>query len=388
MQFKFTFGTASGLLKHGASKINQDRHAVYKRVLGYRRVHAFAVFDGHGEFGHEVAELCANQFHPVLEDFVRDLPVPTLCSPKTTVDDDLHQQVADGLRRACARLEATVFDVLGSKADLSGTTALIAVLFRRHLFVANVGDSRAALVSMHPEASVKQMLIDHLRAYRAWTPSKQLERTRTTSADDLLGIYMRFRHLIHTTLSSPASTVDDAAAKLIQDLAPTELERSVSSESDRHVAFATWINPEHKPDAPEERQRILSAGGIIRPSFSPVTLGFVGPNRVWSKSLRGLGPGLNMSRSIGDKKATEIGVISNPVVFHNLLRGDTTVALILGTDGLWDVASPDDVLQILASNSEFTPAIVERILNMASRAWRRKGIPQDDITCGVIRFTS
>ncbi|CAN0420022.1 unnamed protein product, partial [Scytosiphon promiscuus] len=68
---------------------------------------------------------------------------------------------------------------------------------------------------------------------------------------------------------------------------------------------AQRLSRDHKPENKGERERIQAAGGIVFPLPRSGTLGDgdgrEGPDvpRVWAAS--GEGPGLAMSRSIGDK---------------------------------------------------------------------------------------
>ena len=62
--------------------------------------------------------------------------------------------------------------------------------------------------------------------------------------------------------------------------------------------------------------RIVRAGGRVHPSKDSMGE-FVGPHRVWLANRNT--PGLAMSRSIGDYKAHEAGVIAEPEVNMHLL---------------------------------------------------------------------
>ena len=57
-------------------------------------------------------------------------------------------------------------------------------------------------------------------------------------------------------------------------------------------------------------------------------------NRIWN-SERHLGPGLQMTRSVGDHDADRLGVMPDPVVTHRKLHAVDRV-LILATDGVWE----------------------------------------------------
>jgi serine/threonine protein phosphatase PrpC len=65
---------------------------------------------------------------------------------------------------------------------------------------------------------------------------------------------------------------------------------------------------DHKPEKPEEKERIINAGGKVHPSKEGGR--FVGPCRVWSKN--GGYPGLAMSRSLGDFMAKSVGCTYAP----------------------------------------------------------------------------
>jgi len=74
------------------------------------------------------------------------------------------------------------------------------------------------------------------------------------------------------------------------------------------------LSRDHKPDTPEENQRILSCGGRVRPLINQQAGGIeVGPARVWLKDLDV--PGLAMSRSLGDYVAQSVGVSPEPGKF-------------------------------------------------------------------------
>ena len=93
----------------------------------------------------------------------------------------------------------------------------------------------------------------------------------------------------------------------------------------------TPLTVDQKPDAEDERKRILESGGKIRQTTN--ILGqFIGPQRVWNKS-GGL-PGLAMSRSIGDNIAKNIGVISTPIIKSFQISPETDEFLAIASDGI------------------------------------------------------
>ena len=72
---------------------------------------------------------------------------------------------------------------------------------------------------------------------------------------------------------------------------------------------------------------------------------FVGPPRVWKLNCEY--PGLAMSRSIGDKVGTEVGVIAEPdiKVFPHDQENDQF--MILGSDGVWDAVDATEAVNFL-----------------------------------------
>lgn len=54
------------------------------------------------------------------------------------------------------------------------------------------------------------------------------------------------------------------------------------------------------------------------------------------------GPGIAMTRTLGDLQAKKIGLISEPEIQHiELQRGDKFI--VIGSDGIWDVMSSAEV---------------------------------------------
>jgi serine/threonine protein phosphatase PrpC len=64
------------------------------------------------------------------------------------------------------------------------------------------------------------------------------------------------------------------------------------------------LSEDQKPENPVEKERIIKAGGRVE-QYKDDRDGFIGPYRVWFKYEQM--PGLAMSRSFGDKVASEVG---------------------------------------------------------------------------------
>lgn len=133
--------------------------------------------------------------------------------------------------------------------------------------------------------------------------------------------------------------------------------------------FATALTAAHSPSAPSERQRILAHGGMVAPSSGLCSLH--GQQRVWAPQLHFRGPGLAMSRSIGDGAATSVGVISDPLATFKDLRLGQDRWVVLASDGLTDVVGPEELARILEGRSASdASAAATALCRRARAAWR------------------
>ena len=96
--------------------------------------------------------------------------------------------------------------------------------------------------------------------------------------------------------------------------------------------------PPHKVDLQNEKIRIYNKRGEIRES--PID----GKSRVCIRAR--MYPALNVSRSIGDLIAHQIGVISEPEIrIHEVLQHDKF--MVLGTESLWEYLGPEEVIELI-----------------------------------------
>lgn len=73
--------------------------------------------------------------------------------------------------------------------------------------------------------------------------------------------------------------------------------------------IAIELSYDHKPTRPDEKDRILKSGGKIEKLVHDGVP--VGPFRVWIDEE---GPGIAMTRSLGDLTAKKIGLMAEPEV--------------------------------------------------------------------------
>ena len=147
--------------------------------------------------------------------------------------------------------------------------------------------------------------------------------------------------------------------------------------------IAEPLTVDHKPSSPSEKCRISQYGGRVFPVV--YSDGVVGPDRVWLADQRS--PGLAMSRSICDTIAHRAGVISTPDFFERTLDISQDRAMILATDGLWDVMSNEDAMQLCLSKHE-TSVAVSSLIKEARQRWLCRSSCMDDVTVCVVFFHS
>jgi serine/threonine protein phosphatase PrpC len=127
-------------------------------------------------------------------------------------------------------------------------------------------------------------------------------------------------------------------------------------------AGAESLTRDHRIEAPEERARILRMGGGLDPPYV----------------VRG-DRGLMMTRSLGDRWFRPVGVIGEPEVAQHGIGADD-VAVVVATDGVWDVLGPEDAARVVRARRT-AQAAAQALVETALAAGTR-----DNVTGVVIRL--
>ena len=162
--------------------------------------------------------------------------------------------------------------------------------------------------------------------------------------------------------------------------------RAVLAKYENGIYSAVNLSRDHKPNDPNEMKRVLSSGGRIKPFFDEELKKYLGPERVWLKNSDI--PGLAMTRSIGDKVAHSVGVISEPEIIKYDFVGNEKF-IILASDGIWEYIDSEECVNIIKDfyeNEMDAIGALNSLVKEAFNRWKSMEDSIDDITAIVIFF--
>ena len=142
------------------------------------------------------------------------------------------------------------------------------------------------------------------------------------------------------------------------------------------------LSRDHKPDDEDEYKRIIEANGRVD-KMRGEDGEQIGPYRVWLKDENV--PGLAMSRSIGDKVAAQVGVISEPEIFEKSLTEEDKF-MVIASDGIWEFLENEKVVELVVPFWETNnpEGACQKLIEMAVQFWETEDEVIDDITVIVV----
>ncbi|XP_066318427.1 probable protein phosphatase 2C 75 [Miscanthus floridulus] len=130
-----------------------------------------------------------------------------------------------------------------------------------------------------------------------------------------------------------------------------------------------------KPDHPREARRIKRCNGRVFAHQDEPDV-----SRLWLPNCNS--PGLAMARAFGDFCLKDFGLTCVPeVTYRQISKKDEFI--ILATDGVWDVLTNQEVMDVVASCSERSSA-ARSIVDLANQAWRFKYPTSKTDDCATI----
>ncbi|KAI5555005.1 hypothetical protein POPTR_019G054200v4 [Populus trichocarpa] len=315
---------ASLFTQQGKKGTNQDAMIVWEN-FGSRRDAVFCgVFDGHGPYGHMVAKR------------VRDsLPL------KLTAHWEVNVASEDVLREISLNTTGSM-----NSEDTS--------------FISADDESRASVdledAEKHPEI-FQTLKESFLKAFKIM--DRELR--------------------VHTNIDCFCSGT--TAVTLVKQgqylvLGNVGDSRAVLGTRDKDDSLvAVQLTVDLKPNLPVEAERIRKCRGRVfalqdEPEVS----------RVWLPNNDS--PGLAMARAFGDFCLKDFGLISVPDISYRCLT-EKDEFIVLATDGIWDVLSNKEVVDIVGSVPSRSSA-AKTLVELAVRAWRYKYPTSKIDDCAVV----
>ena len=150
---------------------------------------------------------------------------------------------------------------------------------------------------------------------------------------------------------------------------------------------SSQLTKDHKPKDKSEYKRIIASGGTVSRMINiEKNEEEIGPYRVWDKT-QDKGPGLAMSRSIGDGQAKNLGVLAEPDIFEYTLN-EADKFIVCASDGIWEYLSNDNVMNIIKDiyeNEGKAEDACDLLVKKASEEWKKENNKtMDDISCAIL----
>ncbi|KRX03231.1 Protein phosphatase 2C (PP2C)-like domain [Pseudocohnilembus persalinus] len=320
-------------------KKNQDSYFNVKCENFDQNCYFLSVLDGHGIDGHKVSSYISKNLPKNYQLELQNTSSKVLQQSSIKMENQIKNQIKiqkqntsifQKLRSAFLQTNQELKEILKFDTHTSGSTCIAVHIYDNKIYCANTGDSRAILCSIDQFSDNKDKLIINQQS-------------------------------------------------IIQDQEQISQQKITINEKQWTI---TQLSTDQTPNNQNEKQRIIEAGGQILQQRSK--LGFLtGPERVWVKYKDY--PGLAMTRSFADFQGEQAGIICDPVINCFKLSQNDKI-LVLASDGIWDVLSNKDVLQILIpyyqNNDPKNGA--SHLSKIANKKWIQSDSNHtDDITCTV-----
>ncbi|CAI0540809.1 unnamed protein product [Linum tenue] len=149
----------------------------------------------------------------------------------------------------------------------------------------------------------------------------------------------------------------------------------LATRDEDNYLHAVQLTVDLKPDLPREAARIHQCKGRVFALQDEPEVA-----RVWLPNNDS--PGLAMARAFGDFCLKDFGLISVPDLYYRRLTSKDEF-IILASDGVWDVLSNIEAVDIVASAPGRSTA-ARALIDCAVRAWRLKYPTSKNDDCAVV----
>lgn len=310
---------ASLFSQQGKKGPNQDAMIVWENFGSMADTVFCGVFDGHGPYGHVIAKR------------VRDL---------------LPLKLGSHLESSYVSCEEVLKEISLNTADRKTSESLV--------HISANGESR---IYNKDQDMVQTLLTSIVKAYRFMDKElkMQVDVDCFCSGTTAVTMVKQGQHLV-------VGNIGDSRAVL-----------GTRNKENKLVPFQ--LTEDLKPDVPAEAARIKRCRGrIFALRDEP------GVARLWLPNHNS--PGLAMARAFGDFCLKDFGLISVPDVSYRRLT-EKDEFLVLATDGIWDVLTNEEVVEIVAKAPTRCTA-GRALVEAAVRNWRWKFPTSKVDDCAVV----
>ncbi|KAL3940343.1 MAG: hypothetical protein SGARI_001006 [Bacillariaceae sp.] len=296
-------------------------------AAGGQEYSLLGVCDGHGDSG-KVSEFVATNVSTILRECMR---------AQASDDTASVDYWKDIWSRACLKLDADLKD-----ADLDGgSTAVLALITKDLVVVANVGDSRCVLIQSAP-ADPPASEVPMVETVTSDSSAEQASG-ETSEAPELKD---------ETTPLVEAANEEASVDQVTNQLAKMEIARETKTEMEIEIkTIVTPLSFDHKPELPAETARVENAGLKVATN----TYEMNGKEVTYHKIAKSKTDMLATSRSFGDfdykgnttllPEEQAVSCVADVQVHKRDPKRD--MYLVLACDGIWDVMENEDVMDFV-----------------------------------------
>ena len=299
---KYGFASQTGKKELKLKNITEN-YIIKLNILGKENFNIFGVLDGHGINGHLVSKYIS---YYIINEIENNKNIQK-CNNIKALYNLFKLNNFKLINKVFTNAEKSLLNV-SFDCNFSGTTACIIFQIGQNLICANIGDSKAILIS-----------------------NIQNNNINTNISNNNIKNFDSF-------LSYDETKNKNIIEKLLNDSKKISLKNSKITQKAKIINLSRDL----KLIFPKEKERIIKNDGHIE-QFKKKDGKKQKPYSVFIGSKKYTH--LKMSRSIGDFAASKEGMISDPEIIEFMLN-DNVKYLVIGSNNIWEFLSSEDVMNI------------------------------------------
>ena len=139
--------------------------------------------------------------------------------------------------------------------------------------------------------------------------------------------------------------------------------------------IAVNLTKDHNINDPDEMKRVLNNGGVIK-----------NEDKIYIKNSDI--PGINITRSFGDKLGLGIGILDIPYLYNYYIKGNEKF-ILLASNGIWKFIDSDESVKIIKNfyeNEKDSVGALNYLIKEAITRWKNEKNYVEDITAILLFF--